>query len=456
MTHVPRSAPDYQQELAFLLDRVNFEKSTDRPYNEQNYRLNRMRRLLELLGTPQTAAPVVHVAGTKGKGSVSAFIANAMTASGMRTGLYSSPHLLHLEERWQIDGQPVSPAEVASGIQAMRPAVQELSQSEFGAPTFFEMTTALGWYLFRQHATDINVVEVGLGGRLDSTNVCDPALTVITSISYDHQQQLGSTLALIAGEKAGIIKPRVPVISGAIHPEAATVIRAVAKERGAPMRELHRDFGAERRWIDGQHALHYRSAVTEAATFPVRMLGSHQIINASLACAAIEELRNQGRVIPESAWRTSLAATQLPARVEVRHTSPLFVLDTAHNVASTQALLQTLKDHFQVEHRILVFSASRDKEYRQMLSDLGSYFHRILLTQFQTNPRAVPYEQLGEVSRELFDAETHPWLRCEVLPTPKQAMARAVEVASPDSMICACGSFFLAAELMGMDEGKPT
>ena len=438
--------------MQFLFERLNFERTTDRPYNEQHYRLNRMRRLLELLGSPQLAAPVVHIAGTKGKGSVAWLIAETLRLAGLNPGLYSSPHLVHLEERWHVNGKAAEPLDVVAMTDSLRQATAELNESDLGPPTFFELTTALAWLLFQHHRTGVNVIEVGLGGRLDSTNVCDPILTIITSISLDHQQQLGNTIGRIAGEKAGIIKQGIPVISGATSPEAAAVIEHVALQQDSPLYQLHRDF-------DVQYHLASNAVSTidfdwnsspfpSRHQWPLKMLGKHQAHNAALACAAIDQLNHLGWNIDERALQDSLRLTQVPGRMQCLHANPWIILDTAHNVASIQALVETLENHFQPQRRILVFSASRDKDYPAMLKILFQRFDTIVLTQFQSNARAIPIEQLLALANQILAEQTasRPTLFAELLPC--RAMELAKRIATPDDLICASGSFFLAAELL--------
>src|SRR4051794_26122956 len=227
----------------FLLSRVDFERTINVPYPQRDFRLDRMRRLLARLGDPQHGLRVVHIAGTKGKGSTAAAIASILRAAGSRTGLYSSPHLDGVEERLAIDGEPCPPHELAALINRIRPVIEIMDRepldgpSASNRPTYFEIITSLAFLRFAEQNVEAAVVEVGLGGRLDSTNVCQPLVAVITSISFDHMQQLGNTLALIAREKAGIIKPGVPVVSGVTESEPREIIAAIARNRGARLVE---------------------------------------------------------------------------------------------------------------------------------------------------------------------------------------------------------------------------
>lgn len=466
-----RTDPQYIEAIRFLLDRINYERSDDRPYDAQTFRLARMAFLLERLGQPQRTAPVIHIAGTKGKGSVAWLVAEMLRHAGFRTGLYTSPHLEHLEERFVIDGQPVSPQDLVDSMPRLRSACETCAASEHGTPTFFELTTALGWMLFQSAKTHVNVIEVGLGGRLDSTNVCDPILSIITSISYDHQQQLGATLDKIAFEKAGIIKPGVPVIHGARAPLARDVIRNVASDRGCELWELGRDFDASIRTqvqslpnaSTASRAHHSPSQLLafesrlpnlhppEYSELPLRMLGRHQGDNAALAIATWSKLRQDGWALPEEALLQSLAQTQVAARIECMPGNPLLVLDAGHNEASIEALMQTLGECYLAKRLTLVFACSKDKKAREMLERMLPQCDRIILTQYHSNPRALQVEKLESIARSIAspngDAPTRT-AHAEILTAPDVATAMdyAARTAIDGELLCVTGSFFAAAE----------
>ena len=457
---------NYINAIRFLYERINYEKTVDRPYDKQTYRLARMAFLLDQLGNPHLAAPVIHVAGTKGKGSVSWLIAETLRRSGLRVGLYTSPHLLHLEERFIVDSKPCSPAELAVHIESLRAAEAVTALSPHGPPTFFEMTTALAWTLFAARKTNINVVEVGLGGRLDSTNVCNSALAIITSISYDHQQQLGNTIPLIAGEKAGIIKPHVPVISGAKHPEAQVVIRNRCQETKSELWELGIDFDAtvrtQKLWIASQKLasqtpekhfvssfidfipLNPKISFANFQNLEIRMAGKHQSDNAAIAIAAWHRLNVDGWSLPRSAVIDAIAETQLSCRLELVSTRPTVVIDTSHNVASIGAMIIALSDHYAPSKKTIVFACSKDKEYEKMLDQLLSYADRLIVTQFHNNPRSVPVERLEVLARE--KAELNRDVEILSAPSSKIAVEHACRSALPNELVCVTGSFFLASE----------
>jgi dihydrofolate synthase/folylpolyglutamate synthase len=459
MAPMDRIDPSYTDAVRYLYDRINYEKSSDRPYNRQTFRLSRMEHLLNELGSPQLRAPVIHVAGTKGKGSVSWLLAEALRRSGMRVGLYTSPHLMHLEERFVVDGIPCSPQELVAQIDALQQADHKTSQSEHGQPTFFEMTTALAWSLFAARETDVNVIEVGLGGRLDSTNVCQSALAVITSISFDHQQQLGNTISLIASEKAGIIKKNVPVISGARHPDAARVIDDTCRTLGCQLWQIGQDFDSKRsspglpeaphseplRRRFSFQALNKELSETGFSDIPLRMAGQHQGENAAIAIAAWQRLQRLGWKIDNQAIMDSLAETQISCRIEQVASHPTVVIDTAHNVASIEAMINALNEHYSPAKRTIVFACSKDKEVTKMVLQLMPAFDRIILTQFQNNPRVVPLENLEAIAKE---HQSHfPHIEILSAPSSDVALRHAIESAVDQELICVAGSFFLAAEI---------
>jgi len=453
----------------FLLQRINYERTTSVPYQSGEFKLDRMRQLLSLLGDPHLGLKAIHIAGTKGKGSTAAMIASVLVAAGYRTGLYTSPHLARVEERIVIDGR-LCPSEKFLALAAqVQPAVEQIdeesaSQGAMG-PTFFEVTTAMAFLYFAQERVDAAVLEVGLGGRLDSTNVCQPEVCIITSISFDHVRQLGNTLAAIAGEKAGIIKPGVPIISGVIADEPRAVIAHRAAEVAAPLfqRGVDYDFESLSPWErvvakppgEGVHSstLSYREPASSPSyhldAVELALLGQHQAANAASAIAAINRLRNRGWSISDEAIRRGLATANISARIEQVQSSPTIILDVAHNLASIEALLAVLREQFKPRRRIGIFASSKDKDYTGMLERMLPAFDTIFLTQYIHNPRAATTESLLAIALDLRQQNTgdstRPKLHAATRPEDALRMARLI--ARPDDLICIAGSFFLAAEL---------
>ncbi|MCG8450614.1 MAG: bifunctional folylpolyglutamate synthase/dihydrofolate synthase [Pirellulales bacterium] len=461
---LPAKCSRREQALEFLLGRINYERTPTLPYGQRQMKLDRMRQLLNRLGNPDAGLPIVHVAGTKGKGSTSALMASILQSAGYETGLFSSPHLERIEERFAVGGLPCTAEELVTLVERLRLAVQTMDEEAASSadtslsPTYFELTTALALLHFVERQVDVAVLEVGLGGRLDSTNVCQPAVTVITSISLDHTKQLGTTLPQIAAEKGGILKPGVPVYCGPLHHSAREVIAEMAQRHGCRMVEAGRDFRYEYRpplRLDLEEEFGQLDVVgdfagepIELSDLPLRLAGEHQAANAALAVAVCEELRRQGWSISGEAIQTGLAELTLPARIEVIRRQPTVVLDVAHNVASAQALVEVLLSSFTCEERILVLAVSRDKDVAGIVRVLLPHFQRVVLTAYQDNPRAVPVEQLRRiVGKQLQRAARQDAVEIFDAPLPQDAWLQAEALAGPDQLVCITGSFFIAAEL---------
>ncbi|QDV23815.1 bifunctional folylpolyglutamate synthase/dihydrofolate synthase [Aureliella helgolandensis] len=464
-----RATQEYVAAQDYLYGRINYEKIGHTPYNQGNFRLDRMRQLLELLDAPQRDFPIIHVAGTKGKGTTATLLADGLRGCGRRVGLYSSPHLLHLEERIQVQARPCTPADTIQLTDQVRLAGETLERSGCGLPTFFELTTAMALLHFSQSKVDCAVLEVGLGGRLDSTNVCTPLLSIITSISLDHQAQLGNTIREIAGEKAGIIKPHVPVICTARHPEARARIAEQAAECQAPLYQLERDFSLqwERVPCSPAHAAPSNAphAVMEflaeqpplsglnGTRWQTQLLGRHQGDNLAGAVAACGLLRQLGWDLPAAPLRAALATSRPRGRLETVNWRPLSIIDTAHNPASIAAGLQALAEHFPKRSIRVVLATSQDKDFRSILRLLLPACKSIHLTAFQGNPRALPIEELENAATALrTELAGENLAQLHTAPTPALAWAQAQELTGPQELVYGTGSFFLAAELFEQDQ----
>lgn len=450
--------------LAFLYGRIDYERLPAVPYDVREFKLDRMHELLRRLGNPEAGLPIVHVAGTKGKGSTSAMIAAVLSAAGFRTGLFTSPHLDRLEERMTIDGRQCSADEfvdLVQQVQTVAAAMDGPSATDgdlLCGPTYFELTTALALLHFAAHRVDAAVLEVGMGGRLDSTNVCQPRVSVITTISFDHTKQLGNTLAAIAREKAGIIKPGVPVVSGVLLDEPREAIAAVARQLGSPLQQLGRDFQftyepprAVDEWADtGRLDFQTRQAGARSLLgLRCGLLGRHQAHNAAVALATLNELERQGWTIPEAAIRRGLADVRWPARVEVVGRHPTVIIDAAHNTASVSALIDTLTESFSRRRRVLIFATTRDKDVSGMLRLLLPEFDEIVFTRYTNNPRFVPPEDLQLMAGELGARPT------QVCADPALAWNTVRSMARPDDLVCVTGSFFIAAEMRNEIARRP-
>jgi dihydrofolate synthase / folylpolyglutamate synthase len=453
----PIAAATRQAAHDWLMGRINFERTAFVPYLERQLKLDRMRQLLTRLGQPDAGMKIVHIAGTKGKGSTAAMIAAVLTAAGFRTGVFSSPHLERIEERFAIDGLPCTAAELAALVDRLRPVVRVMDEEAaaegdpVGGPTYFEITTAMALLHFVERQVDAAVLEVGLGGRLDSTNVCLPAVSVITSISFDHTQQLGNTLESIACEKAGIIKPGVPVVCGVVQPEPQQVVAQIAREHGCRLIQLGADFdfryraateAMSRGQVDLVVAVPGQELRLEGLSLAMR--GPHQAANAAVALAALAELRRQGCCISAAAMRNGLSRAALPGRVEILPGEPLVVVDAAHNPASARALIEALGELPRASRRTLILSISHDKDVQSIVRVLVPHFDRCIVTQYQENPRAVDVEQLAGLIRRIHISKGAEVL---VYPSPQQAWRYVCQTALPGEQVCITGSFYLAAEM---------
>lgn len=435
----------YERAIDYLYGRINYERvQTDR-YTTQDFKLDRMRELLVRLDDPQETIPAVHIAGTKGKGTTAVFTAKMLEAAGYRVGLFTSPHIFSFEERIQVNGQTPAPGDIISLVRQVADVTDQMDQLPGQmSPTFFEMTMAMGWLWFRHQRVDWAVLEVGLGGRLDATNLCRPIACAITSISRDHTGLLGSTTKQIAEEKAGIIKSGLPTVCGVEDESAILSIEEICRQQDAELIRLDRDIHLTRERQSqslGSQTLTIQTSRYTYADLVVPFVGSHQLRNAAIAVGLVECLTQQGYNISEQAIREGLASATCPLRIEVVQSEPTVVLDVAHNWASIAALLKTLNQNFSNSHRVLIFAASRDKDVGGMLRQLLPQFESIILTQFLGNPRSLSVDKVGELAASLSGRRFHR------ATTPAQAWQIAQLLAHPQSLICGTGSFFIAGEL---------
>jgi dihydrofolate synthase/folylpolyglutamate synthase len=407
-------------------------------------KLDRMRALLRYLGNPHKNLRIVHIAGSKGKGSTAAMLAAVFREAGFRTGLFTSPHLCRVEERFQVDGQPIHQDEL---LAALRDVQEAARRPELPGVTFFEVATAAGFLHFRRRRCEAVVLEVGLGGRFDSTNVCLPAASVITSISFDHTELLGESLAKIAGEKAGIVKRSRPCVSGATAPEASAVIERICRERRSPLRQLDVDFRYRYApgYVGGAETRRPHVEVTTATRrwpeMELNLLGEHQAANAAVAVSTVEVLREAGWHLPDAAVAAGLAGVTWPARMEVVGRRPTVILDCAHNVASAKAVVETLLTSFPSGRRFLIFSGSGDKDIPGIFQTLAPHFAGAWLTRYTLNPRAVAPQRLAEFWQEAGGTGA------AVAETPADAWQAARAAAGAEDLVCVTGSVFMAGEL---------
>ena len=443
---------DYKAALAYIEGFIDYERSPDFSRQARLYNLNRISLLLELLGNPHDRLQVIHIAGSKGKGSTAALIASVLTQAGYKTGLFTSPHLITPRERCRIDGDLISKADVAFYVEKLKPAIETVSTSEFGRVSFFEIYTALAFSYFADKATDFAVIEVGLGGRLDATNVVTPVATVITPIGLEHTAILGETYTEIASEKAEIIKQKCPLALAPQHPEARTVFEKVASERKAPIVEpkdlVGRDCCASSsrlvRNADGLPVAQEFDVETDSESYPqltMPLLGHHQFINATTAVTAIECLKQQGYIVPKASVYAGFKNVQWQGRIQRIRSSPIVVLDGAHSPASMEALCRTLRQSFRYDRVTFIVSLMRDKNLTAIGNIVSQTADFVIATQVLNNPRVMSAE-------EILDAWENTCEKISACSTPEKAITRALSGASPTDLICITGSLYLVGQAL--------
>ena len=389
-------------------------------------RLDRVRRAVAALGHPERAAPALHVAGTNGKGSTAAMLAAILAAAGRRVGLYTSPHLVSFRERIVVDGRPIDESEVIEGVARIRRDVPEDV-----ALTCFELITLLAWWIFAARRVDVAVLEVGLGGRLDATNVVVPEVAIITNVGRDHEQYLGADLATIAAEKAGIIKPGVPVVSGA-RGVAAAVVSERAAALSSPLSQLGRDFTLDG---DPAAALIYRSSGVTIAPLAIGLRGRHQQHNAALAVRALESAATIG--CDPAAVRAGLAGVVWPGRLQVVCREPLVLLDGAHNCPGIEVVAAEVGSLAAGRPVRVLFGVMGDKDWRTMLRLLGAIASEIVLTRPRHARSADPAMLAAAVDG-----------RVSVEPDPAAAYRALVAGSAPGDVVLVTGSLFLVGDVL--------
>ena len=450
-----------------------------------------IRALLARVGNPQHALPALHIAGSKGKGSTALFAEALLAEAGLRVGVFTSPHLTRWTERFRVDGAEVSEAALARALSRLRPSVDALRKDAALCPSFFDATTAAAFLLFAEARVDCAIFEVGLGGRLDSTNVCEPLVTCVTSIELEHTEQLGTTLAAIATEKAGIAKARVPLVTGALAKPARAAVRARAREVGAPLLRAGEEFHAtesesavsgsgvhywecgaggvgerwegcagnevdERREISERGEIFARAAFAASeetnarkkinapafeAHFTLAAPGAHQVGNAALALCCARQFVHARGLTPRAPWeqiaRRALARARLPGRVEIISRAPWLVVDSAHTKASARALAAVLakipraRAHF-------VLSVSAGKDLDALIAALAPHADTVTVTRAEPSRSRAPQEIAAALARHA------PTLRVQTEPDPRHALHTAAKTARPEDLLCATGSVYLA------------
>lgn len=440
---------NYQAALDYLYSFVDYSLSKSFRYSPVKFELTHIESLVKALGNPQNRYPIIHVAGTKGKGSIAAMCASVLKAAGYKVGLYTSPHLHDYAERIQVNGQPIPHQDLVDLLDEIKPIIATIPEL-----TTFEITTALGFLYFARQQVDAAVFEVGLGGRLDATNIVMPVVSVITSISYDHTYLLGNSLTEIATEKAGIIKPNVPVVVAPQEEEARLTIEKIAKKRSAPLVQVGKDYHYSmlEHNLNGQSLLVWRAAdqaiidqfveATDAENkrpekIWIPVLGYHQVENAATAYAALQTFQMNSLSISDEAIRKGFAETNWPGRFEVLQREPPVAIDCAHNRDSARKLRLALDDYFPGKPIVMIFGASEDKDLHGMFTELIPRVHQVIATK-SFHPRAMEPELIIEMAHQFGKP-------AKVVANVGEALAEAQKIAGNDMMVLVTGSIFVAA-----------
>ncbi|MBL8964067.1 MAG: bifunctional folylpolyglutamate synthase/dihydrofolate synthase [Phycisphaeraceae bacterium] len=439
--------------LTYLDGLVNVERARLKSADPEIFKLDRMRALLDVLGSPHQQIRCVHVAGSKGKGSTCHMISAALEGCGLTVGLYTSPHLVDVRERVQINHRPISPAAFTEAIARVAAASDQVAQA-FGNATYFEHLTAAAFLYFAEQAVDLAVIEVGLGGRLDSTNVVVPEVCVVTAIQLEHTHLLGDSLEAIAREKAGIFKPDVPAVTcQQASPSVLAAIREVASDVGATLEVLGETIDFSCRFEANQElGPHARVVLTTAGSnfehIAVPLRGEHQSINCGLALAVVDKLRGRGFRLPDREVVQGLARTRNPGRMEQVWSSPRVIIDGAHNPESVGGVMKALGAHLRYDSLVVIFGCAADKNILGMLSRIASGADKVIFTRAENNARAADPRDLqrrfAEVSHKM----------SLTAPTLKDAINLAARAVGRDDLICITGSFYIAGEARRLFEAR--
>lgn len=421
-----------------------------------NQGLERIKALLDRLGNPHKDLPYLHIGGTNGKGSTAAMVASVLRSCGYRVGLYTSPYLVSFTNRFSIDGEDISPQELVEYVERVRPLVDEIKgDPQLGQPTEFEVVTALAFLFFARHRPDLVVLEVGLGGRLDATNVITPLVSMLTNVSLEHTRVLGESVEAIAGEKVEIIKPGVPVVTAATDPAVLQVILEACRRRGAPgYRVVPAGDGqkvspgwsgafsyGERKLVPLGQQFTYHGPEWELPGLVISLRGGHQVVNAATALAGLELLSQQGFQLPEGGVRPGLKNTVWPGRLEIVGKSPLVVLDGAHNPAAMEQLALSVAEHFRYRRLVLVLGILADKDKEAMFRHILPLAHRLVLTR-PAYGRAASLEELA-ASKALAAFYSGP---VQIEKTVVGAVEQALKLAGKMDLVLVAGSLYTVSE----------
>lgn len=442
---------NYTEAEQYLNSFINYEQIPGVSYAQPGYSLDHIKELLDRIGNPQFIPKTVHVSGTKGKGSVAAMVAQVLTSSGYRTALYTSPHLLDVRERIKIDGSLISKAEFARVMSEIKPVIESVkkdtsSRQPAYLESYFEVLTVLAFAYFKKKHVDFQVLEVGLGGRLDATNVVNPIVCIVTSISLDHTQVLGNTLEEIARDEAGIIKPGCWVVISPQPEEAASAIADICHRNKSKVVQVGKDVTWHKLGGDLSHQRLVIQGRMDKYEVSIPLLGDFQLENAAAALAALEILASQGFAITATSIAQGLSQVKWPGRFQIVQQHPTVVIDGAHNVESIRRLVNNIKAYFPNRRTFLVLGISLDKDIRGIIGELVPLSAQIVVTK-AAHPRAAPASTLA--------AEfANRGVKTESIESVAEAILRSLSVAKKTDVICVTGSLFVVAEALRYFSGS--
>jgi len=432
----------YEEAISYLSGRTDYEKQTHVSYNVTTFNLGRMQKLLSLLGNPHKKLHAVHIAGTKGKGSTATMLGKMLEANDYKVGLYTSPHLVSLRERIMVNSEMITESQMLGLLNRVQGPVEKMATNN--APTFFEIMTSLAFMHFFDTKVDIAVIETGLGGRLDSTNVIKPKVVGITSLSIDHQQQLGDTIDSIAREKAGIFKRGVPIVTVEQEPAAMQVLKSKATSIKAPLSITGGDIDFSYRFeTSREHGPHTRICLTTQTSkfehLRVPLHGKHQAINCGLALAMLDKLKSTGYKIDNEKATTGLNKVSLPGRMEMICHDPRIIIDAAHNAASIRALVYAIGQNIPYDSMVVIFGCNSDKDLKGMLLQLQYGADKVIFTR-SNSPKAMSPLDLAEMYTEICGK------MYQTAVSLSEALRLAKSAISKGDLICITGSFYLIGQ----------
>jgi dihydrofolate synthase/folylpolyglutamate synthase len=432
----------YDEAIKYLYNRTNYEQEKHLRYNVDTFNLKRMEQLLSLVGNPHNKIDTVHIAGTKGKGSTAVMLAKMLEANGYKVGLYTSPHVVDLHERIMVNSETISRSAMLHLLNRIYKPVERVAKTS--NPTFFEIMTAIAFMHFMDVKADISVIETGLGGRLDSTNVIKPKVVGITSLSIDHVKQLGSTIEEIAKEKAGIFKPGIPIVTVQQDPNAMKVLRTAATAVKAPISITGVDIDFSHRFeTSPEHGPHNRVCLTTPTSkfehLRVPLQGIHQAINCGLALAMLDKLKNCGYKIDNDKAVAGLSRVRLPGRMEMICEDPRILIDAAHNASSIRALMHAIGQSIAYDSMIVIFGCNEDKDVKGMLHELQFGADKVIFTR-STSAKAMAPEVLADMYAAISGK------MCQSAINLGEALRLAKSAVGKEDLICITGSFYLIGQ----------